>query len=115
MSESLKMPDGHIEELQPDCIVSVDRLQFFVVEIKTPQKYPKDTMGDELKIHCELKLMLDILLQNGVEDPEVIGFLVQGTPLILLDLHSFGSLISNLCRPCRNRGHRQSSVFEIGV
>lgn len=74
------MPRGHGEHFQPDFYGTVDKLPFIVAEYKTDHKSAHINEWDRLKIFCEMKLMLDLLLENGVSKPEVIGLLVQGMP-----------------------------------
>ncbi|KAF9350880.1 hypothetical protein BGX34_000944, partial [Mortierella sp. NVP85] len=72
------MPDGHEEILIPDFIARVHNLPVLVAETKRPANVSeKENKTDELKIYCEMKLMLDLLTEKGVEDPEVVGFLIQ--------------------------------------
>jgi hypothetical protein len=79
-NEKLRMPWNHDEIFQPDFFGTVDNLPFFVAEFKTANKSPHINEWDRLKILCEMKLVLDLLLENGVSEPEVIGMLVQGIP-----------------------------------
>jgi hypothetical protein len=74
------MPEDHEETLVPDFVGKACGQPFIVAEVKRPQtdvplrlKY-----SDILKTLCEMKLMLDRLIQHRVGDPEVIGIIFQG-------------------------------------
>jgi hypothetical protein len=76
------MPSGHDETFRPDFFGSIENapqdIPFAVSEIKKPGTRDHLNNLDQLKLFCEMKLMLHSLLENSVEDPEVIGFLFQG-------------------------------------
>lgn len=49
-----------------------------VVEVKKPEAITNSLENDKRKLPCMMKIMLDQLLASGVQDPVVIGFLVNG-------------------------------------
>ncbi|KAI8363275.1 hypothetical protein B0O80DRAFT_492429 [Mortierella sp. GBAus27b] len=79
MNTNLPMPEGHNEILQPDYHGGADELAFITTEIKKANSTTKLKDGDKLKLQCEMNLMLTLLKEKGVRDPDVLGLLVQGT------------------------------------
>ncbi|KAF9197749.1 hypothetical protein BGZ49_001672 [Haplosporangium sp. Z 27] len=78
------LPRPHeFEELYfPDYFADFEGQPLFVVEIKKPgTKDPKDSIleGDQRKLPCMMKLVLDNLLATGVSVPSVIGLLIKGS------------------------------------
>ncbi|KAF9177035.1 hypothetical protein BGZ51_009279 [Haplosporangium sp. Z 767] len=68
------------EELYfPDYFAEFDNLPLFVVEIKKPGAMDDDLEGDQRKLPCMMKLVLDTILNAGVLAPSVIGLLIRGS------------------------------------
>ncbi|KAI1292367.1 hypothetical protein EDD11_008794, partial [Mortierella claussenii] len=79
--DSLPTPQGFEELYLPDFFADFDNLPLFVVEIKKPgAKDLKDVNleGDQRKLPCMMKLVLNTVLQAGVLVPAVMGLLVKG-------------------------------------
>ncbi|KAF9346741.1 hypothetical protein BGX34_003642, partial [Mortierella sp. NVP85] len=74
---SLPMPSNHHEEFQPDFFGAIGTLPFMIAEIKKPTEKGRCLDVDRLKLYCMMKLALDSLVMDGVEESEVIGLLVQ--------------------------------------
>ncbi|KAG0210329.1 hypothetical protein BGX31_001929 [Mortierella sp. GBA43] len=85
---ALPVPLGHKEDLKPDFFGVFEEddetnLPFIVAEVNKPKVDGYVNKKDMLKIYCEMKLMVDVLRQNGVKDPEVIGLLFQNRKCIV--------------------------------
>ncbi|KAG0341318.1 hypothetical protein BG000_009558 [Podila horticola] len=48
-----------------------------IVEIKKPGAMDDDIEGDQRRLPCIQKLMLDRMLSAGFKDPKVVGFLIR--------------------------------------
>lgn len=70
-------PTGFEEVYNPDYFGEYDGFPVMMVEIKKPGATDDDTEGDQRRLPCMQKLMLDRMLSAGVEDPKVIGFLIR--------------------------------------
>ncbi|KAF9091971.1 hypothetical protein BGX27_001924 [Mortierella sp. AM989] len=73
----LPTPIGYEERYFPDFYAEKFGLPFFVVEVKKPEVEDAEVLsGDKRKLPCMMKLMLNQLLEAGVNDPVVVGLLV---------------------------------------
>ncbi|KAK3842539.1 MAG: hypothetical protein J3R72DRAFT_127754 [Linnemannia gamsii] len=79
--DPLPTPHGFEELYFPDYFAEVDNLPLFVVEIKKPGVKDNDLEGDQRKLPCMMKLILDTILDAGVLVPSVIGLLIRGKVL----------------------------------
>jgi hypothetical protein len=78
MTEGLSKPLDCVESMLPDIYCTYHDIPFIVVEIKTPgEECRRLLLSDKLKLYCEMKSALHQLLERGVVDPQVLGFLVQ--------------------------------------
>ncbi|KAG0260528.1 hypothetical protein BG011_001849, partial [Mortierella polycephala] len=76
--DPLPTPHGFEELYFPDYFAEFDNLPLFVVEIKKPGAMDEDLEGDQRKLPCMMKLVLDNILDAGVLAPSVIGLLIKG-------------------------------------
>ncbi|KAG0373685.1 hypothetical protein BGX24_011389 [Mortierella sp. AD032] len=76
--DPLPTPHGFEELYFPDYFAEFDNLPLFVVEIKKPGAMDDDLEGDQRKLPCMMKLVLDTLLEAGVLAPSVVGLLIRG-------------------------------------
>ncbi|KAF9106495.1 hypothetical protein BGX27_009126 [Mortierella sp. AM989] len=75
--DPLPTPIGFEEQYYPDYCADKFGLAFAALEVKKPEEDDLQLLErDRHKLPCMLKLMLDRLLEAGVKDPVVIGFLV---------------------------------------
>ncbi|KAF8923534.1 hypothetical protein BGZ58_002832, partial [Dissophora ornata] len=77
--DPLPTPHGFEELYFPDYFAEFDNLPLFVVEIKKPGAMDDDLEGDQRKLSCMMKLVLDTILDAGVLPPSVIGLLIRGS------------------------------------
>ncbi|KAF9083968.1 hypothetical protein BGX27_003955, partial [Mortierella sp. AM989] len=75
--DPIPTPNGFEEVYNPDYFGEYDGLPVLLVEIKKPGAMDDDLEGDQRRLPCMQKLMLDRLLAAGVEDPKVVGFLIR--------------------------------------
>ncbi|KAG0257272.1 hypothetical protein BGZ95_005292 [Linnemannia exigua] len=75
--DPLPTPHGFEELYFPDYFAEFDNLPLFVVEIKKPGAMDDDLEGDQRKLPCMMKLILDTILDAGVLAPSVIGLLIR--------------------------------------
>ncbi|KAI1314373.1 hypothetical protein EDD11_002238 [Mortierella claussenii] len=80
------MPPNHNERLFPDIFVQKDKLPLVMVEIKKPAAKKTDRERDVRKVLCMMKLSLNMLLGMHIEDPVVVGVLVQDTYFEILSM-----------------------------
>ncbi|KAF8944065.1 hypothetical protein BGZ47_004696 [Haplosporangium gracile] len=73
------LPTSHgFEELYfPDYFAEFDNLPLFVLEIKKPDAMDDDLEGNQRKLPCMMKLVLDTMLDSGVLAPSVMGLLIR--------------------------------------
>ncbi|KAF9354319.1 hypothetical protein BGX26_007848 [Mortierella sp. AD094] len=76
--DPLPTPQGFEEAYYPDYYAEKAKLPFMVVEVKKPEAKGASLGSDKRKLPCMMKIMLDQLLVDGVQDPVVIGFLING-------------------------------------
>ncbi|KAG0247918.1 hypothetical protein BG011_000729 [Mortierella polycephala] len=76
--DPLPTSQGFEEAYYPDYYAEKANLPFMVVEVKKPEANANSLENDKRKLPCMMKIMLDQLLADGVQDPVVIGFLVNG-------------------------------------
>lgn len=76
--------DDYMENFQPDYYAEYEGFIVMLGEVKlpTPDQNVKDE--DRGKLFSMMKIMLNRLLRNGVDDPTMLGFLVQGKWMKLL-------------------------------
>jgi hypothetical protein len=86
------MPLGHKEQFEPDFYGAVENLPFIVAEVKPPRLDGRVLDIGRLKLFCMMKLMLDSLLQNRVEEAEVVGLIFQSKILLYWVIVVFHSL-----------------------
>ncbi|KAF9110289.1 hypothetical protein BGX27_006568 [Mortierella sp. AM989] len=77
--DPLPTPYGFEELYFPDYFAEFDNLPLFVVEIKKPGAMDDDLEGDQRKLSCMMKLVLDTILDAGVLASSVIGLLIRGS------------------------------------
>ncbi|KAF9211241.1 hypothetical protein BGZ59_008362 [Podila verticillata] len=77
--DPLPTPHGFEELYFPDYFAELDNLPLFVVEIKKPNVKDDDLEGDQRKLPCMMKLILNRILEAGVLVPSVIGLLIKGS------------------------------------
>lgn len=75
--DPLPTPRGFEELYFPDYFAEFDNLPLFVVEIKKPGAVDDDLEGDQRKLPCMAKLVLDYILDAGVLAPSVIGLRIR--------------------------------------
>ncbi|KAF9957341.1 hypothetical protein BGZ70_009540, partial [Mortierella alpina] len=68
-----------LKNCSPDYFADLDNLPLFVAEIKKAQARDDDLEGDQRKLPCMLKIILDSLLHAGVSAPLVIGLLIRNS------------------------------------
>ncbi|KAI7826139.1 hypothetical protein BC939DRAFT_447048 [Gamsiella multidivaricata] len=74
----LSTPPDHIEDLSPDFLAMKSNLPLVVAEVKRPGASLKKMAKDRQRLGM-MKLSLNMMLRKRVEDPVVIGVVVQGT------------------------------------
>jgi len=72
------MPCGHDEDKRPDFFGEKEGLPVVIAEVKKPNELPSANSRDKRKLPCLMKLALNKLLMENVENPAVIGLLFQG-------------------------------------
>lgn len=77
--DPLPTPHGFEELYFPDYFAELDNLPLFVVEIKKPSVKDDDLEGDQRKLPCMMKLILNRILEAGVLVPSVVGLLIKGS------------------------------------
>ncbi|KAG0351579.1 hypothetical protein BC939DRAFT_508362 [Gamsiella multidivaricata] len=77
--DPLPTPRGFEEAYYPDYYAEKANLPFIVVEVKKPEANASSLKSDKHKLPCMMKIMLDQLLAGGVQDPVVIGYLIQAS------------------------------------
>ncbi|KAF9167217.1 hypothetical protein DFQ26_005330 [Actinomortierella ambigua] len=75
--DPLPTPQGFEELYFPDYFAEFDSLPLFVVEVKKDRARDDDLEGDQRKLPCMMKLILDSLRKAGVSKPSVIGLLIR--------------------------------------
>ncbi|KAF9938889.1 hypothetical protein BGZ65_012001 [Modicella reniformis] len=65
------------ETLHPDFFGELEGLPVAVAEIKKPGESRVVIEQDRLKLFCTMKLGLNLLLQNNVHNPTIVGLLIQ--------------------------------------
>ncbi|KAF9098110.1 hypothetical protein BGX27_000869 [Mortierella sp. AM989] len=76
--DPLPTPNGFEEAYNPDYFAEYDGFPFLLVEVKKPGANDDDLEGDQRKLPCMQKLMIDHMLNAGVNAPAVVGFLIRG-------------------------------------
>ncbi|KAG0341760.1 hypothetical protein BG004_005918 [Podila humilis] len=71
------VPTDYEERLYADFFAEKDGLPFAVLEVKSPDADPDECGVDIRKMFLLMKLSLNCLLDAGVEDPVILGMLVQ--------------------------------------
>ncbi|KAF8924593.1 hypothetical protein BGZ58_001632 [Dissophora ornata] len=75
--DPLPTPKGFEKIYQPDFFAERDGFPFIVVEVKKPDADPTILDGDARKVPHMMKIALDRMYLAGIEQPVVIGLLVQ--------------------------------------
>ncbi|KAF9578997.1 hypothetical protein BGW38_004934 [Lunasporangiospora selenospora] len=75
--DPLPVPLGFEEVYNPDYFGEYDGFPVLLVEIKKPGIMDDSLEGDQRRLPCMQKLMLDRMLAAGVESPKVVGFLIK--------------------------------------
>ncbi|KAF9211161.1 hypothetical protein CPC16_009003 [Podila verticillata] len=73
----LPTPTGFEEAYNPDYFGEYDGFPVVIVEIKKPGAMDDDIEGDQRRLPCMQKLMLDRMLSARIKDPKVVGFLIR--------------------------------------
>ncbi|KAG9063791.1 hypothetical protein KI688_003903 [Linnemannia hyalina] len=71
------LPPDYEERLHPDLFNEKDGLPFAMLEVKSPDVDGDDCDVDVRKVFLLMRLSLNCLLEAGVEDPVILGMLVQ--------------------------------------
>ncbi|KAG0266111.1 hypothetical protein DFQ27_000158 [Actinomortierella ambigua] len=72
----LPVPDGYEEVLQPNFYAEVDQLCFAIMEVRKPNAPKADIEDGARKLPCMMKIALNMLIHQDVQDPTVLGFQV---------------------------------------
>ncbi|KAF9155235.1 hypothetical protein DFQ26_009789 [Actinomortierella ambigua] len=72
----LPVPDGYEEVLQPNFYAEVDQLCFAIMEVRKPNAPKADIEDGAHKLPCMMKIALNMLIHQDVQDPTVLGFQV---------------------------------------
>jgi len=75
--DPLPTPTGFDEVYDPDYFGEYHGYPILIVEIKKPGATDDDLQGDQRRLPCMQKLILDRMLSAGVKDPKVVGFLIR--------------------------------------
>ncbi|KAF9932170.1 hypothetical protein BGZ65_004575 [Modicella reniformis] len=80
------VPAGYEEPLYPNFFAERDKLPCVVVEVKSPAADLEAAAADSRKLPLMMKLALNQLLAAGVQDPVVVGLLVQNNRCEVMSL-----------------------------
>ncbi|KAG0214738.1 hypothetical protein BGX31_001042, partial [Mortierella sp. GBA43] len=80
----LPTESSYKENLEPDYMRTFDKLVVVVAEVKPLGTAKPKLDEDRGKLYCSMKLSLNMLLRNGVNDPTIVGVLVQEGNIIFV-------------------------------
>lgn len=75
------------------CAISTTKHEFFFMEVKTTDQACNKFQRDLIKLGKAMQIALDKLILIGVDSPEVVGLLVEGTYLLLLLIANLRSFV----------------------
>ncbi|KAF9416475.1 hypothetical protein BGZ76_004660 [Entomortierella beljakovae] len=84
--DPLPTPNGFEETYLPDYFAEFNNLPLLVVEIKKPDAKDDNVNGDNRKLPCMMKIVLDAQLNAGVVAPSVLGLLIKGSQCEVLSI-----------------------------
>ncbi|KAF9422050.1 hypothetical protein BGZ76_003828 [Entomortierella beljakovae] len=77
--DPLPTPRGFEEKYLPDYFSEKDGLPFLIAEVKKPGLEGNILEGDQRKLPGMMKIMIDSLLEAGVQEPVITGLYVSGS------------------------------------
>ncbi|KAG0200289.1 hypothetical protein BGX31_004093, partial [Mortierella sp. GBA43] len=77
ITKPFPVPPNHDEVKVPDYFGAVDNLPVLIAEVKKPGDPESSLLRDRRKLACLMKLSLNMMLNERVSNPTVVGLLFQ--------------------------------------